>query len=66
MSKYPPGSPEAVENGCECPIIDNGYGKGAYKDPKGNPVYWFSKECPLHGESEEINGKTILVPMSKP
>jgi len=66
MTKPPPGSPEALEKGCECPVIDNGHGKGAYIDHKGKPVYWFNKECPLHGEAEEINGETILFPMPKP
>lgn len=39
----PPGSKEAVERGCTCPIGDNNHGIGT-KD--GN--YWVARDCPLH------------------
>ena len=41
----PPGSPEAVEQGCKCPVIDNHYGKG-YMGQEG--VYAKSTSCPIH------------------
>lgn len=43
-----PGSTEAYEQGCACPIMDNNYGKG-YMGMKDTFVY--STTCPLHGES---------------
>lgn len=44
----PPGSPEAIQHGCRCAVIDNCYGKGAF-ERNGEPVYWVSADCPLHG-----------------
>lgn len=42
-----PGSNEAVEQGCDCPVADNGHGKGAYDD--GDKYgFWVSGTCPLH------------------
>lgn len=43
-----PGSVEAVNKGCLCPIMDNGHGKGV----GGNGEeygWWVTTECPLHG-----------------
>lgn len=70
-SNLNPGSPEAVEIGCRCPVLDNGHGQGSgYKDSNGDPAFWINEECPIHnphrktflkvrkyGESnEKING----------
>ena len=45
-----PGSPEAVKQGCTCPVLDNYYGEGSgYLDSKGNPTFWTNADCPLHG-----------------
>ncbi len=39
-----PGSPQAVENGCKCPIMDN-------EDmPDGRK--WVNGDCPLHGKAK--------------
>ena len=38
-----PGSPEAVAQGCTCPVMDNGHGAG-----RGG-LFWTSGDCPLHG-----------------
>lgn len=38
-----PGSDEAIELGCSCPVIDNGRGRGA-----GNGFFWINCGCPLH------------------
>ena len=43
-----PGSPEAVEAGCLCPVIDNHYGAGM-PYPSG-PAFWINSECPLHNK----------------
>ena len=45
-----PGSAEAQTEGCKCPIIDNGYGKGCGRvNSCGEPMFWINEECPLHG-----------------
>lgn len=47
-----PGSPEATEKGCTCPVMDNSRGRGAYggmKDENGEPLFWITEGCPLHG-----------------
>jgi hypothetical protein len=41
-----PGSDEAIEAGCECPILDNGHGMG-YMGQKD--VFVMIETCPIHG-----------------
>lgn len=41
-----PGSPEAQAQGCNCPVLDNGRGKG-YMGQAG--VFVMRPDCPLHG-----------------
>ena len=42
-----PGSDEALDQGCLCPILDNSHGKGV----KGNgEAFWTSMDCPIHGD----------------
>ena len=62
---YAPGSKEAVNAGCTCPVIDNCYGGGAYTQKDGTPVFWYDKSCPLHGKAEEIRSETILFKKEK-
>lgn len=59
---HPPGSPEAVKLGCQCAILDNCHGKGAYVDSASNPVYWYNDSCPLHGGkmAKPVKLETIL------
>ncbi len=48
-----PGSKEATELGCTCPVIDNGHGKGymgGVKDKDGNVMFVINASCPIHGE----------------
>jgi hypothetical protein len=55
MNNQPnPGSPEAIEKGCECPVIDNVHGRGSghYADD-GSPLFWISGDCKLHGGRDE-------------
>ena len=53
-----PGSPEAVEQGCICPIAVNHYGKGvptthgSQQDEARS--FWKSNECPLHGKDLDL------------
>lgn len=42
-----PGSPEAKNNGCLCPVIDNHYGDGRHGDSE--QYGWITHaRCPLH------------------
>jgi hypothetical protein len=49
-----PGSREAIEQGCRCPVLDNSYGRGVPwprddgKDPEEHPSFYVSGDCPLH------------------
>lgn len=47
-----PGSQEAIEQGCKCPVMDNARGKGI-PVPNGDGTYsaafWMSGDCPIHG-----------------
>lgn len=48
-----PGSPEAVQAGCTCPVIDNNYGRGTLDLVDDPPLFWNSADCPLHGDKNE-------------
>lgn len=53
-----PGSDEAVKQGCLCPVIDNGRGKGAgVRNDDGTPIFWISSECPIHGIHGHIDAR---------
>lgn len=41
-----PGSKEAQEMGCKCPVVDNHYGKGFMMD--GEISFWYTQDCPVH------------------
>jgi hypothetical protein len=41
-----PGSPEALDLGCKCPVMDNHYGQG--RPSKDGPLFVYNMECPLH------------------
>jgi hypothetical protein len=43
-----PGSKEAQELGCTCPVIDNHNGKGFLSD--GELAFWYAENCPVHVE----------------
>lgn len=46
MPDHPsPGSREAKEAGCTCPVLDNCHGKGYL----GGPDFVVVEDCPLHG-----------------
>lgn len=51
MNKPNPGSKEAIELGCTCPVLDNCHGRGfCAKD--GEPMFWISENCPIHGKEK--------------
>lgn len=54
-----PGSPAAVDLGCECPIMDNAYGKGLPLGFAGEGTFWIDERCPLHSVPEEEAHKFI-------
>ena len=39
-----PGSVDALDIGCTCPVLDNHYGK-SLGDP---PLFWINGSCPIH------------------
>lgn len=41
-----PGSDEAIEMGCRCPVLDNAHGRG-YLCEDG--IFIVSGDCPVHG-----------------
>ena len=43
-----PGSDEARELGCRCPVLDNAHGRGAWGTSGDDAVFWISETCPLH------------------
>lgn len=45
-----PGSDEALEQGCVCPVLDNGHGRG-YMGQEG--VFTMALGCPLHDLPED-------------
>jgi len=59
-NKLNPGSEEAHSQGCICPILDNNKGEGAYLDLNGNPVFWYTQNCPIHSEAKDVDPETIL------
>jgi hypothetical protein len=52
MSKPNPGTKEAQDLGCKCPVMDNAYGQGV-PDGKGGYNFWMVADCPLHGTGEK-------------
>ena len=46
MNKPNPGTQEAIDMGCTCPVIDNHYGKGVTID--GCIEFWYTEGCPVH------------------
>ena len=57
-----PGSDEAVDAGCLCPVMDNRRGKGAYLGK--NDMFWINAECPLHAKKPKdklrVEIKTVV------
>lgn len=44
----PPGHPDAADQGCTCPTMDNRRGRGYYAAKDG--VYSYSMDCELHAD----------------
>ena len=51
MTKPNPGTKEAIDAGCICPVLDNNYGKGIPIKTKDGTIqtgYWMDGACPIH------------------
>ncbi len=48
-----PGSKEAIEQGCLCPVVDNHKGKGILQ-PDETILFWYTSNCPVHTMPMEI------------
>ena len=46
-----PGSDAALDQGCMCPVLDNGRGRGFLVD--GERHFWISGDCPLHTSADQ-------------
>lgn len=46
-----PGSPEAIEQGCVCPVEENNHGAG-WRVTKTGRHYALNDECPVHVDDE--------------
>lgn len=46
-----PGSPEAVDKGCQCPVMDNNNGNGL--SVNGGKQWWISSQCPIHAGKQD-------------
>jgi hypothetical protein len=49
-----PGSDEAVAQGCTCPVLDNGRGRGVYQ-VNGVWQFWIKWGCPVHMGHEPLD-----------
>ena len=56
-NKPNPGSDEALDQGCRCPVIDNGHGNEKLGKTRG---FWINAECPLHGDVPKRRGYRCL------
>lgn len=56
--KTRPGSPEAQEAGCTCPVLDNEHGLG--RGGCGAKFGWYMVEtCPIHGGKKDLIGEAL-------
>ena len=46
-----PGTREAIDAGCQCPVLDNRHGKGYYAAPDG--IFAYNEGCPIHWPAKE-------------
>jgi len=44
-----PGTQEALDAGCLCPVLDNSHGKGYMGLGEERGLYVYNGECPIHG-----------------
>lgn len=51
-----PGSDDALDAGCLCPVLDNGHGRG-YMGMPG--IFVMRADCPLHGTEVRSPGDGV-------
>lgn len=44
-----PGSVDAIDHGCTCPVLSNNYG---LSPPIWPGSWWIDVDCPLHGDTK--------------
>ena len=47
-----PGSPESIQYGCTCPLVENNMGAVA---PLPENHWWVDTDCPLHGDGHSVD-----------
>lgn len=52
-----PGSDEALDQGCVCPVVDNAHGRR----PADWPWWVMSIDCPLHAATDCPCGTSLVV-----
>ena len=63
----PPGSNEALDQGCTCPVLDNNHGRGSYlKNKDGETLFWKTSDCPIHGDGLNLALNDQLAQGAKP
>jgi hypothetical protein len=62
METLRPGSDEAYNEGCRCPVYDNRRGEGLFVDTDGKTVFWISGSCPIHGDPVDNSLGTVEHP----
>lgn len=56
MNRPNPGSQEAIDQGCECPVMDNLNGRGfpvTTDEGELQIAYWINGNCPIHGAKKK-------------
>lgn len=61
MTDLLPGTQEAIDGGCLCPIMDNGHGRGYMGQPG---VYVYAGNCSHHGHIVQAAMTEKQVPVS--
>jgi hypothetical protein len=51
-----PGTNQAADMGCTCPVMDNHYGKGF--EMGGKLCFWIQEGCPLHNLPKRKNNES--------
>jgi hypothetical protein len=57
-----PGSPEALKQGCLCPVLDNHHGAGFPWGSTTEPKFWVNSECPIHGRPWSNGASDVCAP----
>jgi hypothetical protein len=52
-----PGSDEALDMGCSCPVLDNHHGKGFPWPSSQSPSFWINETCKLHNKEARTVAK---------